>query len=825
MLLLLTSPFAWSQTITLKGMITTDDERPIAQTRISVSGGFGDDTDDQGTFNIQLSKDYISGERVLLNVVKKDWVMNYPLDGEWNLPNIRFQRVHTTRVIMVPKGSKALWTHARIEKLVAQLSDEVTQLKVTNQSLEASATEPQPIDFTYQLAEWAETYGFTPDEVKVAFDEWAEEAQGSTDFRKLGLVLRSIKRTMPKPPATLSKLLSRTRSALKEIEEVAREKRLSAFENWKDAGEALFLSYQFDIALSRFQKAGTLVTKETYANQWAEIHLLIGNAQAELSTRVDGVKAHESLLDSAQSNYCKALAVFAHEALPKQWARTQNSLGILSAQNSLLGRENSLSYREQTRSAYQRALEVFTYEEFPQEWAVIQNNLGVFFSDIGIVTEGPVGLEHLEQALEAFQNALAIRCQDSLLLLDCAGTQNNIGNVSSELGTRLGEELGLPHLKHALNVYQRNLEVFTSEAFPQQWAMTQDNLGTIYFKLCIFECKEDSLYLMHKGMEAYQKAIEVYDSLQLLQDWARTQNNFGNGFRELGIRTEGQVGSDYLQQAADTYMCAMEVLTYKAFPRLWASIQDNLGIAYRASGIRVAGPQGIDYLRLAVIAYRNALKVRTRQELPLKWAQTQSNLAEAYLDLGQNDAAAQAYANCLKVNPAHGMAYNIAIYYFHEVAFDYQQAYDLSKQALKYSGESIYARTHFAEKQFTTARFSNCAQQIQSLLQEQEIHIRNRVALRGILLANAFALGQSEGEAEEQFAALKKEVASQVVDFKVQRPFNGIKNFVSQYEKLAPYRDWLLALFNALNQEDRDAILAALDGLENALPTLARDPR
>jgi hypothetical protein len=53
---------------------------------------------------------------VILVVDKNNGVINHPLDGEWNLPNIKLQHVQYTKVIIVPFGSKALWTHGRIEK-------------------------------------------------------------------------------------------------------------------------------------------------------------------------------------------------------------------------------------------------------------------------------------------------------------------------------------------------------------------------------------------------------------------------------------------------------------------------------------------------------------------------------------------------------------------------------------------------------------------------------------------------------------------------------------------------------------------------------------
>jgi len=58
---------------------------------------------------------------------------------------------------------------------------------------------------------------------------------------------------------------------------------------------------------------------------------------------------------------------------------------------------------------------------------------------------------------------------------------------------------------------------------------------------------------------------------------------------------------------------------------------------------------------------------------------------------------------------------------------------------------------------------------------------------------------------------LQSAISSQPDTFKVGWTFEGIKHFISQNEKLAPYRPWLLELFAAMEIKDgREAILAAL---------------
>jgi hypothetical protein len=83
------------------------------------------------------------------------------------------------------------------------------------------------------------------------------------------------------------------------------------------------------------------------------------------------------------------------------------------------------------------------------------------------------------------------------------------------------------------------------------------------------------------------------------------------------------------------------------------------------------------------------------------------------------------------------------------------------------------------------------------------------MALRAIYIANLIALGRFS-EAPLRMNALIDAVASQQTDFKIQWSFEGIRNFISQNEKLAASRSWLEQLFAAMRGENRDAIVGGL---------------
>jgi tetratricopeptide (TPR) repeat protein len=452
--------------ITLKGELVTDSNEAVPGTRIAVAGGPSDITGSKGNFQIRLPNDFIEGERVVISVFKKGWVINHPLDGEWNLPNIKYQDVHTTRVIIVPRGSKTLWNHARIEKHIAMMSDELAKKK------------QEGLDFSYYLNEWAEKYGFTPDQVKAQFDEWAEAVKNSDNKSTKGLRYFYLK-DLPKAAEEFEKAALQGEEKRKALKEKLRQVDLDTYENWKYSGNALYAAYEFREALEKYRKAEKIVVQEDFPRQWGEIQILLGNAESELGIRVKGEESY-ILLSSALASYRRGLEVYRRKDLPQDWAMTQNNLGTaLSDLGIRTGGKEGAALLAEAVQAYRNALEVRTKKDLPQDWAMTQNNLGNALQELGIRTGGKEGAALLARAVQAYGNALEVRTKKDLPQ-QWATTQNNLGNALSQLGIRTGGKEGAALLARAVQAYGNALEVRTFEHLPLHWAQTQNNLAKLY---------------------------------------------------------------------------------------------------------------------------------------------------------------------------------------------------------------------------------------------------------------------------------------------------------------------------------------------------------
>jgi len=73
--------------------------------------GDRDTTDARGRFRIFLPKVFKAGEKVTLDVEKLDWRIQYPLEGEAQIPDDPQKTLVEVRLL--PVGSKLFWTHDR----------------------------------------------------------------------------------------------------------------------------------------------------------------------------------------------------------------------------------------------------------------------------------------------------------------------------------------------------------------------------------------------------------------------------------------------------------------------------------------------------------------------------------------------------------------------------------------------------------------------------------------------------------------------------------------------------------------------------------------
>ncbi|NEO39720.1 MAG: CHAT domain-containing protein [Moorea sp. SIOASIH] len=354
-------------------------------------------------------------------------------------------------------------------------------------------------------------------------------------------------------------------------------------------------------AIACYQSALAVYTREAFPEKWASTQNNLGSAYRD---RITGHKAQN--LEVAIACYQSALAVYTREAFPEKWASTQNNLGSAYRDRITGHKAQNL---EVAIGCFQLALSVYTREAFPEKWALIQNNLGNAYRDR--ITGQKA--QNLEVAIGCFQLALEVRTREAFPV-DWAMTQNNLGNAY--LNRITGKKA--QNLEVAIPCFQLALSVYTREAFPVEWATTQHNLGNAYSDRITGEKAQN----LEVAIPCFQLALSVYTRKAFPEKWASTQSNLGNAYSD---RITGEKAQN-LEVAIGCFQLALSVYTRKAFPEKWASTQHNLGNAYSE---RITG-QKAQNLEVAIACYQSALSVYTRKAFPVDWAMTRNNLGIAY---------------------------------------------------------------------------------------------------------------------------------------------------------------------------------------------------
>ena len=809
-------------------------------------------TKEGGKFRIFTKDVFKPGAKITLAVERKDWRIQYPLDGETRVPDDLEKELVEIRLL--PIGSKKFWSADRFEKFIAGIA-------AKSREQVRPEGRPQEIEFSRYIKDWGIKYGFSAQQARDEIDKWVDEAEQGNDPYQLGLAAFARKNFREAGNQFQESGENKVKAS---AEATAKGQRLleEAIRDFRLSGDAKYSNYQFLEALKSYLQAEQLVSKEKEPQLWAAIQIDIGKAGAQIGTRTQGSEIH-GYLDDAATAFRAALTVYTKEQLPQDWAMTQNNLGVaLWTQGTRTTGETGTQLLADAASAYRAALTVRTEEHLPQDWAATQNNLGLVLEEQGNRTGGEPGIRLLAEAVSVYRDALTVYTKGHLPQ-GWALIQNSLGNILQAQGSRTGGEPGIRLLAEAVSVYRDALTVYTKEHLPQGWAATQNNLGNALQARGIRTSGEAGIRLLGEAVSAYRDALTVRTKEHLPQDWAATQHNLGivlkeqasridgeAGIRLLGeavmahraavtvrtkehlpqdwaatqhsmgivlwkqaSRTGGEAGIRLLGEAVVAYRAALTVRTKEHLPQDWATIQNHLGVALQEQGSRTGGEAGKRLLGEAVATYRDALTVYTKEQLPQDWAATQNNLAKALLNLEDWRGAAEAYHNLSTLYPDYEK-YSFTLY--QEKLFAYPEAFALIQRWLERQPDDLSAQANFAEAHFTTGRFEEAQTRIAALLANPQLDSSGSLALRTLQVATLLVMNKPE-LATTAFAALHGLVKNLPSDFDLSWDFEGSRHFIGKEASLVGYRAWLLDLFSAVEEKDAQKRLRALNKLQTPL--------
>ncbi|PSB54146.1 hypothetical protein C7B67_00315 [filamentous cyanobacterium Phorm 6] len=254
-------------------------------------------------------------------------------------------------------------------------------------------------------------------------------------------------------------------------------------------------------AIRHIQQALQVHTRESFPEQWAMLQTNLGFAYTH---RIRGVRVGN--LSASIRNYTNASQVYTRDGNPEKWATTQLNLSGSYFELVRIG-ENKANNAEKGINCLQNALEVYTREAFPERWAILQINFSSAYLYLNTIQQKPeAGKDDLEAAIGYSQAALEIITRDNSPER-WATIQQQLGN-SHLIGIRycFGVEDKLKeNLQRAIHYFQAALQVYTKQAFPQNYVQNKFSLATAY------RYNRD----LHKACETLANAIDAVEELRL----------------------------------------------------------------------------------------------------------------------------------------------------------------------------------------------------------------------------------------------------------------------------------------------------------------------
>lgn len=371
---------------------------------------------------------------------------------------------------------------------------------------------------------------------------------------------------------------------------------------WGDAhcylGEAYLNSKNPEIAMTHYQNALQVFTKEDYPDDWARITFDMAYSYTKRKNIDRNIN-----LEMAIKLYQDSLQIYTYEKYPSKWAKVNSYLGDIFL---------DLSRFKEAILYYQNALQVFTEVNNSEQWARTNLNLGVAY-----YKSSEFSIENIQKIKKYYENALKVF---NLYPDDYAQAivlaQNNLSVIQSHKWSDNPEDSTEKSIKDLEGI----LKTLTKESSPHDWANTHLNLGSIY----LFRNQGDRADNLEKAKEHYQQSLEIFNASDCPQEWALSQYGLGMVFRN---RILGDINKN-LELAIYHFNQALTIQSITNFPEDYATTQHNLAKTYRQ---RISGNKS-ENLGLAVEHFNNALLVRTRDTYPQRWAVTQHQIGFVYFD-------------------------------------------------------------------------------------------------------------------------------------------------------------------------------------------------
>jgi tetratricopeptide (TPR) repeat protein len=573
-----------------------------------------DVTNRSGQVLLQVSPDAAQSGDLRIEITgASDLLVYQPADGQLaGLPA-------KVTISLLPKGSPLLLQEpAQIETMLYRYSQQVKKLEASL----SKAQQRQKPDFSQSLHEWANTHGFSYEEVDQAVRQWADGIQRHKDQATLRqqILAEFAKRNYDAVIQLTGEAIKAGEQELDEEQAAYLEKRRKTLLDVLSLADMQANSYQFKLQYHR------------------------------------ATQALESARDRAEAEHRRYPE---DKALRSIWLEARWRTAYTREREGEVGpSSDSFSLLARSVEDYRNLLRECASPEERYCWATMQDNLATALEDQAERNSGERATELLAQAVQAYRAALKVRTRAELPQA-WATTQDNLGTALEDQGEWSSGEQAAELFAQAVQAYRAVLEVRTKADLPQDWAKTQDNLGTALEDQGERSSGERATELLAQAVQAYRAALEVRTKADLPQDWATTQDNLGTALSDQGERSSGKRATELFAQAVQAYRAALEVRTKADLPQDWAWTQKSLGYALYLQNDYSAAvnafeasleifPNDIQLLQSAAFVYYTKLfRYDRAYELTERWIKLDPSPV-ARLSMAVEDLTATRFEECVQ---------------------------------------------------------------------------------------------------------------------------------------------------------------------------------
>ncbi len=364
---------------------------------------------------------------------------------------------------------------------------------------------------------------------------------------------------------------------------------------------------------------------------------------------------------------------------------------------------------------YKKTLDFYSVDDYPHFYAMINFSLSNTYELLGTIEDYKENInksiDYAKIAINIFKNV------NNLYSYSLANIK--LGN-SYSLFAEVFYENVLDYSKLSIKAFEKALEYFNEEDFPEKYALICYSLGSVYSILTEIKDTEDNF---EKSKDYYLESIKIRTKETHPSEFNSTHYNLGilyNGYSQIGPISISKKSQAYvLKKAIEHFKESLKFRKKNSLPLAYAKTMANLSSTYFALSDK---ENQIENLEKSISHAKEAMEIYEKSDYPLQYAITNNNLANGYSNLAEIglepiknlNLAIQIYEEILTLNledskilSKYDIMNNLGLSYF-ELA-KYENKEKNCKKAIKYLEISLsfYQSLNIFIKIFVTRRNLN----------------------------------------------------------------------------------------------------------------------